>query len=93
MWFLEGELDKDWPCSYVSPIGMENKWSRSSKWKKVLKKMKGFVNSNCFREVLYVVKSSYQASPKPKKIIKKYKKTNDYQVSTRLDMIINVYEK
>jgi len=55
--------------------------------------MKGFVNSNCFREVLYVVKSSYQASPKPKKIIKKYKKTNDYQVSTRLDMIINVYEK
>jgi len=38
--------------------------------------MKGFVNSNCFKEVLYVVKSSYQASPRPnpKKIIKKYKK-------------------
>jgi len=53
--------------------------------------MKGFVNSNNFREVLYVVKISYQASPRLKKIIKKYKKTNDYQAST--NMIINVYEK
>jgi len=35
--------------------------------------MEGFLNSNCIIEVLYVVKSSYQASQGPKKIIKKYK--------------------
>jgi len=41
--------------------------------KNCLKKIEGFVNSNCIREVLYVVKSSYQVSQGPKKIIKRYK--------------------
>jgi len=35
--------------------------------------MEGFLKSNCIREVLYVLKSNYQASQGPKKIIKKYK--------------------
>jgi len=52
---------------------MENQGLRSSRIKYCLKKMEGFVYSNCFREVLYVVKNSYQASPRPKKILKKYK--------------------
>jgi len=70
--FLKVNPIRTWPCSYVFPF----------KWKirdhVVLDKilfgnMERFVNSNCFREVLYVVKSSYQASPRPTKIIKKYK--------------------
>jgi len=36
MWFLEGKPDKDWSCSYVSPIRMENQGSRNSRWKKIL---------------------------------------------------------
>jgi len=44
MWFLEGEPDKDWPFSYVSPIEMENQGLHSSKIKNCLKKMERVCN-------------------------------------------------
>jgi len=49
--------------------------------------MERFVNLNYFKEVLYVVKSNYQASSRLNMITTLWK--SDYQTSQRLDMIIN----